>query len=295
MGLPLPEAPARAPRLVLSSHLFYGRDCFHRVVLQPLPRVLGPQTVQRLWPDRGGRWRAVVGEGTRRSHDQESSRRCIGRSFVQQQRALKLERVKALRRADGVKKVLTAILSPPTYKSSGSELLRCCRPPLVRVAAARGSASWSSRKEGRLCNSWISLQRNGVRCLGSSCKKIHTHFIQHRLIVHRKRQWLIVSNAQEPSDCNFESISDSSPECLSHTITNRIVVHLWVCDSRPGEANSFSTEELPPQCSVVKGRGVVNFSYSLPGCSAERTKMQSRVQVKQPRQYSFIYLPCVCF
>lgn len=45
---------------------------------------------------------------------------------------------------------------------------------------------------------------------------------------------------------------------------------------------------------VMKGRGVVSFSYSLPGCSAERTKMQLKAQVKQPRQYSFIYLSCVC-
>lgn len=43
-----------------------------------------------------------------------SSGRCIGLSFVQQQRALKLERVKALRQADRVKKILNANLLLPT-------------------------------------------------------------------------------------------------------------------------------------------------------------------------------------
>lgn len=68
--------------------------------------------------------------------------------FVKQQRALKLKRAKELRRAGSVKKTLNANLSPPTYTSSGSELLGCCRPPLGRGVAAGGSASWRARKEG---------------------------------------------------------------------------------------------------------------------------------------------------
>lgn len=140
-GLMLPEGPARAPRPALPPHLFYGRDCFHWVVLQPLPRVLRSQTIQRFWPDRGGRWRTTVGEGTRRSHDRESSECCIGLSFVQQ-RALKLERAKALRRVDRVKKVLTANLSSHLHilKEWVTGMLP---PPIGQMSFCKSSASWN--------------------------------------------------------------------------------------------------------------------------------------------------------
>lgn len=76
------------------------------------------------------------------------------------------------------------------------------------------------------------------------------------------------SSAQEPNDCNFKSLSDSSPDCLSHAIRNRIIVRLCVHDNRPGDAESFSKKDMLSQYSVMERRGTVILSYPVEGDSA---------------------------
>lgn len=89
-------------------------------------------------------------------------------------------------------------------------------------------------------------------------------------------QSLAVSGAQEPNECKFESISDSSTDCLSHAITNRIIVHLGVLNSLPGEGSSCSNVQgRRLSNSVMEGGGHYDFLLPLGGYIAvARTEMQ---------------------